>query len=205
MNRSLRSGLWILLICFPIFLFSICTADSEKVFGLPKTETLYTDPEEALEHGRPVRIEREARYLTRWRSWLLAEHRHYYEGGDTVVSLRKPTGEAVVTYPPMSGPIIISESQRRILDCGISAHTMVDFAVVYDDVGREIRRIPKVVYTRNCGKTDDDLLFWLHYNVVEEGAALNVISVHRSRRILRSRNEECWRRNSLVQIQGPFI
>jgi len=147
----------------------------EKVLGLPKTEILYADPEEALQHGKPVRIEREARYLVRWQLWLLEEHNHYYEGGDTIVSLRRPNGDVSVTYPPMSGPVLISESQKRILDCGISAHTIVEFAIVYDDAGREIRRIPQVVYTRDCGKTRDERLFWLRYNPVENGAAVSVI------------------------------
>ena len=67
---------------------------------------------------------------------------------------------------------------------------MVEFAVVYDDAGREIRRIPKVLYTRDCGKTHDERLFWLHYSSVEDSAAVNVIrfidrdgySVHEAKR-----------------------
>jgi len=186
-----KSRIWIFFVlCCPVVLPGASTAKDEKILGLPKIETLYTDPEEALQHGRPVRIEREARYLKQWRLWLLAEHNHYYEGSDTTISLRRPNGEVSVTYPPMSGPAIVSESQKRILDCGISAHTMVEFAVVYDDAGREIRRIPKVLYTRDCGKTHDERLFWLHYSSVEDGAAVNVIrfidrdgySVHEAKR-----------------------
>jgi hypothetical protein len=149
--------------------------EDEKVFGLPKSEILYTNPEEALKNGKPVRIERATRYIKQWGVWLLTEDHLYYEGGDIMVSLRAKDGKVLVTYPPMAGPLIISEIERRILDCGISAHYQVEGAVLFDIAGKEVRKIPKVTYTRDCGKTHDSRLFWLNYNAIEKGAPISVV------------------------------
>lgn len=156
---------------------SLACRTDERVLGLPKVETVYTDPEKAPNDGKPVRIEREARYIEQWEVWLLMEHHLYYEGGDIAASLRTQDGQVRVAYPPMAGPLIISEPERRILDCGISAHYEIDAAVLFDLTGRALRKIPRLTHTRNCGRTDDAKLFWLHYNAIENGAPINVLRV----------------------------
>ncbi len=46
--------------------FSMCWAESDFIFGLPKKEILYSDPQEALRDNKPVRIEREAIKIESW-------------------------------------------------------------------------------------------------------------------------------------------
>ncbi len=188
--RLFRFG-WIGLVLAVVGSPEACATDN-SVLGLPRVEILYKDPEKALRDGKPVRIERQAQFIDRWGTWLLAEHRYYYEGSDVVISLRSKGGRVSVTYPPMKGPFVVSEQEQRILDCGMLSHSEVEAAVLFDNTGKLLKKIPKIIYTRNCGKTDDGKLFWLHYNTVEKGGPVNVIRVidHNGETIYQTKKSE---------------
>jgi hypothetical protein len=152
-----------------------CWAESDLIFGLPKNEVLYSNPEKALRDNKPVRIEREAIEIKSWGLWLLAEKYLYYEGGGYSLTLRKNDGTVVVKYPGINGPFILSESQKRLLACEISSHYEIENAILFDNAGNKIKEIPRMTYTCDCGKTDDDSLFWLLYNIVEDMKPINIV------------------------------
>ena len=153
----------------------LCWAESDLIFGLPKKEILYSDPEEALRDNKPVRIERKAIKIKSWGLWLLAEEHLYYEGGGYFLSLRKDDGAIVVRYPEINGPFIISEPKERLLACELSIHYEIENAILFDNSGNKIKEIPRKTFTEDCDKTDDGFLFWLIYNIIENNKPASII------------------------------
>jgi len=166
---------YLILIAYISLAWTPCFAESDLIFGLPKSEVLYSNPEDSLKDNKPVRIEREAKKKKSWGLWLLSEKHLYYERASYYITLRKDDGTIVVKYPGINGPFILSESKKRLLACEISIHYEIENAILFDSLGNEIKKIPRTTYTCDCGKTDDCALFWLLYNVIENNKPVNAI------------------------------
>ena len=125
-------------------------------------------------HNNPSEIRRDARYIKAWGKWLVNEEALYYEGSTSTLSLRANNGDVLAKYPSLMGPLVISEGGRRILSCEMDIHILPSPALLFDDAGRLVKEIPPLAEGRDCGQTEDGLLFWLLYSVVETGEPVSV-------------------------------
>jgi hypothetical protein len=66
---------------------------------------------------------------------------------------------------------------RQIFACESNSIAAATAAEIFDAEGRLAVSFRHLGFLRDCGLTANQLLYWLHYNVMEQGAAVNTVVV----------------------------
>ncbi|RTE86189.1 MULTISPECIES: hypothetical protein [Gammaproteobacteria] len=88
-----------------------------------------------------------------------------FEGATVFLSVTED--ENLLISPAMEGEVVLLENEERILVVGQSAHHIVQNSYLFDSNLREIKRIDHEPISY-FGVSDDDAIFWLVMNKVEE-------------------------------------
>ena len=79
--------------------------------------------------------------------------------------------------PPLEGPIFLAPANRQIFACESNAIAAATAAEIFDAEGSLAFSFRHPGFLRDCGLTGDQRLYWLHYNVMDRGSALNTVVV----------------------------
>lgn len=82
-----------------------------------------------------------------------------------------------ITYPLLVGPILVSKANRQLVSCEANGAVEGLGPAVYDLRGSLLFARPHVGFLRSCGMTDDERLYWFHYNLVRSGRPINRVVV----------------------------
>lgn len=93
------------------------------------------------------------------------------------VQIVDAAGQRIATLPPLEGPVFLAPSNRQIFSCESNSISASSDARAFDADGNSAFTFHHPGYLRDCGLTDDQRLYWLHYNVVEQGRARNMVVV----------------------------
>jgi hypothetical protein len=93
------------------------------------------------------------------------------------VELRTDHDEKRITYPLLVGPVLVSNANAQIFSCEATGPVEGVGPAAYDLHGRLSFERPHVGFLRGCGMTDDERLYWLHYNLVRSARPINRIIV----------------------------
>lgn len=86
-------------------------------------------------------------------------------------------GVVVAQSPPLYGPLYSSIPNRELLSCEGNGVGQGAQALIFNLDARITRRLTHAGYLRGCGTSNDGRLYWLNYNMVEDGSPYNLVVV----------------------------
>lgn len=95
---------------------------------------------------------------------------------ETTVKIFKD-GIEIADIPGLEGPAIHSSVNSQILSCESNSVFATEGIRVFDYSGKELFSYPHSGYQRDCGVLTDGALYWLLYNIVENGRPKNSLIV----------------------------
>ena len=93
------------------------------------------------------------------------------------VQIVDAAGHRIAKLPPLEGPVFLAPANRQIFSCESNSISAASAAMAFDADGNPAFTFHHRGYLRDCGLTVDQRLYWLHYNVVEQGLARNMVVV----------------------------
>jgi hypothetical protein len=122
-----------------------------------------------------ARARAEERYVPTTRGWVTIQERGAGKDATLDVALLDAKRARVAAFPPLVGPIFVSNLNRQILSCESNARRETRGTVVHAFTGAEVFRFAHVGFLRACGLVADGRVYWLHYSVMREEQPWNVL------------------------------
>ena len=93
------------------------------------------------------------------------------------VVIRQADVGPTIEFPPMFGPVLYSPANSQVFSCESNSIAGPKGPVAYDLAAERAFQLPHPGYLRSCGMTDDEKLYWLHYNLVKNRLPTNKLLV----------------------------
>lgn len=160
---------------FLIISFSFNAYSSNLVFGKPAFTRHFENPEDAIKPWKPVMTIVEAKYAKDISKFIVTETDWFYEGTTVNLSLYSEAGVSETVFPTAVGPYTYSSNGKTILFCESDGYEVSYPAKLYDLNGANIKELPTLGWSRDCGKSDDGTIYWQRYSKVMNGVTTSVI------------------------------
>jgi hypothetical protein len=110
----------------------------------------------------------------------LTEIRTGPKASDAIIvtfELRSRSGELLAKAPPLIGPLLVSPPNREIFSCESNSTMGGEAALSFDLSASVVGSYVHPGYLRDCGLSKDERLYWLHYNLMENGKPYNFVVI----------------------------
>lgn len=121
----------------------------------------------------------EARYLPSLEQWFVIREQGV-PNSDAIrleVRLLSNSRALVASFPNLVGPIHLSEQNAQLFSCEANWTIATSEARAFGLDGKPAFSFAHLGFLRICGVTDDQALYWLHYNVAVGGVPSNWVVV----------------------------
>jgi hypothetical protein len=119
----------------------------------------------------------EETYVNAMRGWVVI-HERGAKNSDSYaveVELLDAKRKLIARLPRLVGPVLVASTNAQLLSCESNAVLKGRAAKVYSLAGKEVFNFEHLGFLRGCGITGDGRVYWLHYNVVRQGAPWNIV------------------------------
>ena len=145
------------------------------IFGKPAFTRHFANPEDAIKPWKPVITTVEANYANKINKFFVTETNWFYEGSTINLSLYSKNGVIETEFPSALGPFIYSSKEKTLLFCENDGYEGNYSAKLFTLDGALLKELPALGWSRDCGKSGDDTIYWQRYSEIIEGTATSII------------------------------
>jgi len=148
---------------------SILFPSTNKVITYTTHMKIYSDPEEANKHHKPVYVTEKPLIVSEWERLLVIVTGHYYEDITISIKIYDFNGNFIRETKTVFGGIKLHlmKQTKRILLCQQSGHYEMGSSYLLDSNGALVQELKHGSPARYCASTANNEFFWIIVNKIK--------------------------------------